>query len=170
MATTMYFLPLRSRMVALVFPVLILAMAGVATPTFVEAGLPWWPLFIFGLPGFLAIVIAVEYWNVAIGFDAGAIHYRSVGYSVSAPWNTVSERNDGGKISLAIDRCEPHYHWWLGAMQAALSALMPGRARYAQGLMANVPLSWFSASPGDEVMTAYLRAKRQSMRDVEATD
>lgn len=156
--TIRYFLPLHRRSIGLIFPLLILVIAGLITPTFMSAGLPWWPLFVLCLPGLLAIIIAIEFWNVAIGFDAEGVHYRSVGYSVSAPWKRVSERRNGNTVSLNIEACEPRYHWWLGMMQAVLSVFLPGRARYANGLMATIPLSWFSTGPGDAVMVTYARA------------
>ncbi|WP_343315449.1 hypothetical protein AAIB41_11590 [Brucella sp. BE17] len=153
----MYFLPLKRRLVAFVFPLLIILLAVVTTPTFVQAGLPWWPLFIFALPGLLALVICVEYWNVAIGFSDTHVQFQSVGYQVEAPWSKVSERSNKGRIVLLISECEPHYAPWLGLMQRALSILMPGRARYAHGMMATIPLFSFSTAPNDAVMNTYRR-------------
>lgn len=152
---TMHALPLQRRLAAVVFPVIIVVIAALTTPTFIRAGLPWWPLFIFGPPGLVALLIAVEYWNAAIGFDSEQMHYRSVGYQLTAPWNRLSERVTDGKLSLHVRECEPRYHWWLWIMQATLSVFMPARSRYAHGLMAVIPLYWFAATPDDEVMREY---------------
>lgn len=152
---TMHVLPLQRRMVAFVFPLIIVVTAVLTTPTFIEAGLHWWPLFIFGLPGLLALLICFEYWNAAIGFDSEQLHYRSVGYQVTAPWHRLSERVTDGKVSLYVRECEPRYHWWLWIMQAVLGVFMPHRSRYAHGLMAVVPLYWFASAPDDAVMTEF---------------
>jgi len=154
---TMHFLPLQRRVIAFVFPLIIVVIAALATPTFIRAGLPWWPLFIFGPPGLLALLICFEYWNASIGFDESHLHYRAVGYTVVAPWEKVSERGQGGRISLHVSECEPRYHWWLGIMQAVLSVLMPARSRYAHGLIAIIPLYWFASSPDDAVMSEFRR-------------
>lgn len=149
---TIFVLPLQRRLVAFVFPLIVGAIAVLTTPTFLEAGLPWWPLFIFGLPGLLALQICFDYWNAAIGFDAEQLHYRSVGYRVTAPWHQLSERWIDGKVLLHVRDCEPHYHWWLGIMQAVLGLFMPARSRYAHDLMAIIPLHWFAATPDSAVM------------------
>lgn len=149
---TICVLPLRRRLVAFVFPLIVGAIAALTIPTFIEAGLPWWPLFIFGVPGLLALQICFEYWNVTIGFDAEQLHYRSVGYQVTAPWHHLSERVIDGKVLLHVRDCEPHYHWWLWIMQAFLSMFMPARSRYAHGLMAIIPLHWFASTPDSAVM------------------
>lgn len=156
----LHHMPIQRRVVAFVFPFLVLIMAGISTPRFIDAGLPWWPLFIFGLPAILAIVICVEYWNAAIGFDAEQVCFRSVGYQVVAPWVNVSERQSGGRSFLYIDQCVPQYSWWLGAMQNVLRIFMPGRSRYAHGLMAAIPLYSFVTAPDDAVMTDYRRFSR----------
>lgn len=149
---TMHFLPLQRRLVAFLFPLIVVAIAALTTPAFIEAGLHWWPLFIFGAPVLLALLICFEYWSAAIGFDAEKLHYRSVGYQLTAPWHRLSERLIDGKMSLYVSECEPRYHWWLWIMQAVLGPIMPRRSRYAHGLMAMIPLHWFASSPDDAVM------------------
>lgn len=161
---TMHILPLHRRVVAFVFPLIILVIVGVTTPTFIEVGLPWWPLFIFGLPAILSVFMAIEYWNVAIGFDADGVRYRSGGYSVSAPWSTVSERASGRGSVLYVDQCEPRYRWWLGGMQVVLGVLWPARSRYAHGLMAIIPVWWFSTGPNDPVMADFARFSTGKLR------
>lgn len=155
---TMHFMPLQRRLVAFVFPLLVVIMAGASTPGFVEAGLPLWPLFIFALPALLSLIICSDYWNAAIGFSQGHMHFRSVGYDIVAPMQKVTERQSAGKVVLSVSDCEPRYSWWLAPMQAVLGVLMPGRSRYAHGLMATVPLYSFSTAPNDAVMKAYRQA------------
>lgn len=149
---TMHVLPLHRRVVALIFPLIIGGIAVLTTPTFFEVGLPWWPLLILGLPGLLSLLICFEYWNAAIGFDSEQLHFRSVGYQVTAPWQRVSERITDGKVSLYVEACEPRYRWWLWIMQSALHVFMPHRSRYAHGLMALIPLYWFASAPDGAVM------------------
>nr|WP_314261633.1 hypothetical protein [uncultured Devosia sp.] len=104
---TTYFLPSQRRIIGFVFPLLILGMAAVAAPTFIQAGLAWWPLFIFGLPLLLAIVICVEHWNVSVALGDEGLRYGSVGYELSATWAQVSVRENDGKITLVVSQAEP---------------------------------------------------------------
>lgn len=154
---TTHFPPLSRRLVALVFPLMILGIAAATTPTFVRAGLASWPAFIFGPPMVLALVIAFEYWNVSIGFSRDKVHYRSVGYGLEATRSQVSVQDDGGKLVLRISEAEPKFHTWLGPMHHALTALMPQRARYAEGMMASIPLWYFTAAPSDAVTQDFQR-------------
>ncbi|WEK03438.1 MAG: hypothetical protein P0Y65_14705 [Candidatus Devosia phytovorans] len=163
---TTYFVPQPRRMIGFLFPLLILGMAAVAAPTFIQAGLAWWPLFIFGLPLLLAIVICLEFWNSSVSLGDEGLRYRSVGYELSATWAQVHQR-DAGKTTLVVSQAEPRLYPWLAPMNGVLSLLMPGRARYAGGLMGNIPLWYFATEQDDTVMVDFHRrtAAHQSSGD-----
>ncbi|WP_086469942.1 hypothetical protein [Devosia lucknowensis] len=145
------------RLVALIFPVLILGIAVGVTPTFIAEGLAWWPVFIFGLPAMLSIVMCVEYWNASIAMDENGLRFQSVGYGIAARWDQVSVREGNGKTSLLLTDATPEFRPWMGAMYQVLTVFMAPRARYARGLMALVPLSLFSTGPDDAVMREFRR-------------
>lgn len=159
---TMYYLPLPRRLIGVLSPVLILGMAAVSAPTFIANDLAWWPVYIFALPLLLALVICVEYWNVAVRFDASGVHYLSVGYAIEARWEQVSVIKANGGTSLHLAEAEPRFYPWLGVMYHALAALVSPRARYARGMMAIVPLSFFATRPDDAVMLEFRRHYQQT--------
>ncbi|KAA0971837.1 hypothetical protein FPY71_01520 [Aureimonas fodinaquatilis] len=146
---------MQRRLTAFVFPVLIIVPAALTTPTFIEAGLAWWPLFIFGLPMVLAILICVEYWNASIQIDGNMLRYQSVGYQLDATWRQVSVTNKNGKVTLRVSEAEPRLHLWLAPMQRILMLFIPRRALFAQGLMASIPLWYFSTASDDAVMAEF---------------
>lgn len=153
----MHHLPMPQRLIGFLFPLLILGMAAVSAPTFIANDLAWWPVFIFALPLLISLVISIEYWNIALGFDESGIQYRSVGYAIAAPWEQVSVLEANGRTSLRLSEAEPRLYPWLGVMYHALTFFMTHRARYARGMMAIVPLSSFGTRPDDAVMADFKR-------------
>lgn len=131
----MHHLPMPRRLTGLLFPLLILGMACVTAPTFIANDLAWWPVFIFALPLLLSLVICVEYWNGAVGFDDSGVHYRSVGYTIAAPWEQVFVHEANGRTSLRLAEAEPRLYPWLSVMYHALTFLVTHRARHARGMM-----------------------------------
>lgn len=154
---TMHHLPLPKRLIGFLFPLLILGMAFVTAPAFIANDLVWWPVFIFALPLLLSLVICIEYWNAAVGFDESGLHYRSVGYAIEARWEQVSVHETNGRTNLRLTEAQPRLYPWLGAMYQALAVFMAPRARYASGMMALVPLSSFATAPDDAVMQDFKR-------------
>jgi hypothetical protein len=160
----MHHLPMPRRLIGVLFPVLVLGIASVTAPTFIANGLGWWPVYIFALPLLLAFVICVEYWNIAVGFDASGVHYRSVGYEIEARWEQVSVIQDKSWTSLHLAEAQPRFYPWLGVMYQALTVLVRYRARHARGMMAIVPLSYFATRPDDPVMREFRHYDSQEAR------
>jgi hypothetical protein len=149
---TMHLLPPMNRAIAFVFPAIIVVIAALTFPVFIKAGLGWWPVFILGLPGILAMVICMEFRATSIGFDANGVHYQAVGYKVYAPWMGVVLQPNRGKPVLLVTKGERQFFPWLGVMYKTLSVLMPYRARYASYLTATIPLHFFLSTGNDAVM------------------
>jgi len=154
---TMHHLPPGRRAVAFIFPAIIVIIAALGMPAFAGTGREWWLLAILALPLILAMVICREYRAVAIGFDAAGVHYRSVGYTLYAPWQTVTFDARGNSPVLRVSQAKPDFFPWLGIMHRALSLLVPYRARRAETMMTSIPLHAFLTA-GDGPALQDLRA------------
>jgi len=146
------------RAIAYVFPALVLAMAGLSLPGFMETGRALWVAYIFALPLLLSILICVEYRAAAIAFDANGVHFRSVGYRLDVPWDGVSIDQTGSKPILRVTQGDLVFFPWLGFLHGVLMLLAPYRARRANVMMSTIPLYAFLSDHEQDPVMDDLRA------------
>jgi hypothetical protein len=149
---TMHQLRPANRIVAYVFPTLVLAMVAYSVPGFMETGRVIWLGYIFALPLLLSIVICREYRAAAIGFDTKGVKFRSVGYTLDVPWADVTLKASESKPMLRVTGGNRIFFPWFGLLHGLVTQITPYRARRADAMMTIIPLYAFLKDGDDPVM------------------
>lgn len=134
------------RLFGLALPLAMIVLGAVIFPTFHEAGLPWWPLFIMALPTLLAAWLAVEIQLCTLTLDDRGARYRGVGYRVGAPWAGIEGRLTAARPGLLVVDGESGFIGPIRIMAAVLNVIWPQRADRAARLMGWISLSAFPPS------------------------
>lgn len=161
---TMHPLPPRRRVIGYLFPALIVLLAVFMFPPFISAGRGWWPVFILAPAAVLAVLVAVEWRKVAVGFDGRGVAYQAVGYRLNVPWDRVKLAGTPDRPSLVAAQAEQVASPWFAILLRIGAVLTPGRTAHAVRMASNIPLYYFAASGEDAVMRDFRQMAPAELR------